>query len=269
MGIHFRHTISQGFTIVETMLVLAVTGVLIATLLVGVGTTIHVQRYQDAVVSLKSLLQSQYSMVDDVTNDRTGSWSCSASAVPVQAQNGTSPGQSDCVLLGRYVSIVDGDVHTASIVGYETATTAGVDDVATIKGNYTLGISPSSVETSTLEWGSKIAWPSSGSGAKSPTSPRALSMLIVRSPDSGTSYTFTSDTVYDVATVNSTNLKDMMITSTSSVPGQLERTLCVDPDGVAVPDVMAVYIGQAASGPSAIETRTNGITTSLGGDTKC
>lgn len=273
MGIHstasFRKDSRRGFTIIETMLVLAVTGVLIATLLVGIGASINTQRYKDSVVSLKSLLQSQYSMANDVSNDRGANWTCNSSAIPVQNANGTAPGQSDCVLLGRYISIVGGNISSATIVGYENSTASAPNDVAEIKNNYTLGVSTDSINVTTLEWGSVIAWPASGTESKSPTTPRAIAVLIVRSPSSGTSYTFTSDTVYTINTITSANLKAMMVLNTSAVPGQMQRTICVDPNGVTVPDKVAVYIGQAAGDVSAIETRTNATIQSLGGDTKC
>lgn len=272
MGIHstasFRKVSRRGFTIVETMLVLAVTGILIASLLVGVGASINAQRYKDSVVSLKSLLQSQYAMINDVSNDRTAKWTCNSTATPVPSMSGTAPGQSDCVILGRYLSIVNGDVSSATIVGYETSTTSAANDVAELKSNYTLGVSTDSINTTTLEWGSTIAWPVTGSGSRNPTTPRGISLLVLRSPNSGTSYTFTNDTVYDINTISSTNLKSMMVVG-AIVPGQSQRTLCVDPNGVSVPDKIAVYIGQSASDASAIETRTNATISSLGGDTRC
>lgn len=272
MGTHVTasfHTASRrGFTIIETMLVLAVTGVLIASLLVGIGASINTQRYKDSVVSLKSLIQSQYSMASDVSNARNAGWTCNNSATPVQNANGTAPGQSDCVLLGRYLSIVDGAISSASIVGYENSTNSAANDIAEITGNYTLGISTDSIETSSLEWGSTIAWPKSGTGSKNPTTPRSLSILIIRSPTSGTSFTFTSDIVYDINTVSSDSLKAMMIVG-NGIPGQSQRTICVDPNGVTIPEKVAVSIGQSASDASAIETRTNATIMSLGSDTAC
>ncbi len=259
----------RGFTIIETMLVLAVTGLLIVTLLVGVGASINNQRYKDSVVSLKSLLQSQYAMANDVTNTRNANWTCNSSAQPVAVSNGTAPGQSDCVFIGRYLSIVDGAIASATIIGYENSTAAAPNDIAEINNNYTLGISTDSINTSTMEWGSAIAWPTSGTEAKSPTKPRSIAILVLRSPSSGTSYTFTSDTVYDINTITSASLKAMLVVSTNAVPGQMQRTLCVDANGATVPEKIAVYIGQAASDASAIETRTNATTQSLGGDTKC
>lgn len=272
MGTHFiaRSTTNpqRGFTIIETMLVLAVTGVLVATLLVGIGASINTQRYKDSVISLKSLLQSQYSMSDNVSNGRGTGWTCGSSAKPAPLSNGIAPGQSDCVLIGRYLSISDNAVSSASVIGYEVSKAVAVNDVVEIKSNYTLGISTDTIDATTLDWGSSIAWPSSGSGSKSPTTPRQIAILVIRSPSSGTSYTFTSDNVFNINAVTSASLKAMMVVG-PTIPGQMSRTICVSPNGVVVPDMNSVYIGEAASGASAIETRTNGTIQSLGGNTRC
>lgn len=274
MGIHFK----QGFTIIETMLVLAVTGVLVATLLVGVGSSINAQRYKDSVSTFASTLQSQYSQVDNVTNVRDTSATCGSSAVQVDVASGVAPGQSDCVLMGRYVTVVDDTIHTASILGYTNPNVPhknATNDISDVTMYYQLGISQSSVTTSTLEWGAAIAWPKAGS-VDVPTSPipstRSIGILIIRSPVSGTTYTFTSDTAYDMATVSSADLMAMMLT-TNTVPGQQQRFICVDPSPgstvTIVPEKLSVSIGPAAADSSAIELRSDTTTASVGGDTKC
>jgi type II secretory pathway pseudopilin PulG len=251
MGKHF----TRGFTIIETMLVLAITGALVAGLLIGVGSSVSTQRYKDAVVTLKSFMQSQYSQVSDVTNTRDVNWSCGAAASPAQTNAGTAPGQSDCVILGRYVSIVGGNVTSAVVVGYPLSSASTGTDIATLKNNYTLGISTSSISTSMLEWGAQISWPQSGAESKNPTMPRSFAMVIVRSPDSGTMYTFTSNAVNGIDAVSSATLKDMMVENLSTVPGQAERFICVDPNGVGVPERLAIYVAQAANNLGAIEIR--------------
>ncbi len=265
MGTHLK----RGFTIIETMLVLAITGVLIAGLLIGVGSSVSAQRYKDSVATFKSLLQDQFSQVTNVSNDRDSNWTCGSAASPAQSNGGAAPGQSDCVLLGRYVSVVGGDITQAVVVGYQNSQTAAASDVATVKADYTLGISTSSIATSSLEWGAQLAWPKAGTSAKSPTMPRSIAVLILRSPDSGTSYTFTSDTVNDISAVSSATLKAMMVESTTAIPGQSQRTLCIDPNGVGVPEMLAVYIGQAANGPGSIESRSFTVIKQNGGDSQC
>ena len=259
MGRHFIHTETKGFTIIETMLVLAITGVLVAGLLIGLGSSIANQRYKDSVVTLKSQIQSQYSQIDNVTNGRDSTWTCGATAVPVQGGGGKQPGQTDCVLLGRYMAIVGSDVTTASVVGYGTTNIAGANDVETITDNYTLGISKNTITASTLEWGAVIRWPKSGPDSKPAGTNRAIAILILQSPNSGTSYTFTSDTVTEINSVSSQTLKNMMIVG-PTVPGQKRQTVCLDPNGITVPETIAIYIREAANGPSSIESRTNSTT---------
>jgi prepilin-type N-terminal cleavage/methylation domain-containing protein len=268
MGTHSK----QGFTIIETMLVLAITGVLIAGLLVGLGSSISNQRYLDAVSTFKNLIQDQYSQIDNVTNDRDANWTCASNATPVVAENGsgTAPGQSDCVLLGRYLGIENDQITMATVVGYPNSDVSSSGTIDSIKTDYTLGISTSSIEKTGLEWGASIAWPAKGTEAKSPTTPRTLAILMIRSPENGTSYTFTSDTVNQIDSVSSAVLLSMMVPSiTATNPGQGPRNVCLDPGGFNVPEKLSVYIGAAASGPGSIEQRSKAITAAAGGDTEC
>jgi len=258
---------TSGFTIIETMLVLAITGVLIASLLFGVGSSITTQRYSDSVTSFRSLVQDQYARVSNVSNERDTGWTCGASAIPIQS--GTSaPGQSNCVLLGRYMSVVGSDISMATVVGYSTVSTPGTSDTQTVKNNYTLGISKNSIEKKTLEWGAQIAWPKTGSGAKNPTTPRSIAFFILRSPESGTTYTFTSNSVTPIESVSSSTLKQMLVETTTNFPGQGTRTICIDP-GATVPEKYSVYMSTYANGANSIETRSNAVMTAAGGNSKC
>lgn len=245
-----------GFTIIESMLVLAISGVLIVALLAGVGTTINVQRYRDSVVSLKSLIQSQYTQLQNVRNDRTANWTCDASAIPEEG-GAQAPGQSDCVLLGRYISIADADITLASIVGYQTAASSG-NDISDIRANYNLGISSATIERETLEWGTVLA-----------AANRTITLILVRAPMSGTIYTFSSNSVKDVENVTSDDLKEPLVAG-DTVPGQAERTLCVDANGLVVlSEPLSVWIAAYAGGPSAVELRTNDIIRSQEGTVLC
>lgn len=268
MGAFFN----RGFTIIETMLVLAITGVLVAALLVGVGTSVNIQRYRDSVTSLKSLVQDQYSRASNVSNDRTNNWSCNSSAQISQGGSTLPAGQSQCLLIGRYISIVDTNISMATVVGYQTSKNSATSDVAEIVNNYTLGISTSSIESNQLEWGAQIAWARTGTVdqrlAPAAVTPRSIAILIVRSPTSGTTYTFTDDNVVPIASVNNAKLKTMLIENTTTVPGQKERVVCIVPSGgIIVPEKIALYIAPSAQDQSAIETRTAAIFSSSGGAT--
>ncbi|HEU4715394.1 MAG TPA: prepilin-type N-terminal cleavage/methylation domain-containing protein, partial [Candidatus Saccharimonadales bacterium] len=75
----------NGFTIIEVMLFLAITGMLAAAILVGSGVAIGQQRYRDSVSSLQSYIQQQYNKVINVTNDRDKSWTCDSNGTVTQA----------------------------------------------------------------------------------------------------------------------------------------------------------------------------------------
>jgi prepilin-type N-terminal cleavage/methylation domain-containing protein len=280
MGTRFK----QGFTIIETMLVLAITGVLIATLLVGVGSSINAQRYKDSVSSLTSLLQDQYSMADNVTNDHptNENETCGAGAIATPNAAGVAPGESDCVLMGRYLSIVNDTISQTSVLGYQKSNLPTTSDVADITTNYDLGISDDSIQTSTLEWGAQIAWPKSGldtapATVTPPPPNRSIAILFLRSPDSGTTYTFTSNTVFDTTALTSADLLAMVVANTGTVPGQMQRFICVDPDGgsaalttaLTVPEKLSVTIDQAAASAASVEQRSDSVNTSLGQVSSC
>jgi prepilin-type N-terminal cleavage/methylation domain-containing protein len=265
MGAHSR----QGFTIIETMLVLAITGALVMAFVMGVGTAINNQRYRDSVITFQALLQDQYSAIDNVRNDRDASWSCGSSAQPGQGGSATiAPGQSDCVLLGRYVSVVGSAITMATVVGYQTANGSENSDIATVRANYTLGVSQNSVERDVLDWGAEIHWAPEGTDSQPGGGVRSISLLFVRSPETGSTYTFTSDSVRDVENMSDEALKEMMIVG-ESVPGQQARTICIEPSGVAIPEKMALFIAAGANGSGSIETRSYSTIVSLGGDTEC
>lgn len=89
----------DGFTIIETALFLAVSSMLAVTLLVGTSMAIQRQQYRDSVQSFAGFLRDQYSRVINVENDRTRRDSCPISG----AGSGSDRGQSDCVIVGRYI----------------------------------------------------------------------------------------------------------------------------------------------------------------------
>jgi len=257
---------TRGFTIVETMLFLGISGLLIVAMLAGTGASINIQRYRDAVETFKTTLQSQYGELTSVQNDRGNTWSCNAQA---QSQTGGDEirGQSDCVLLGRYVTVVDNTISISSVLGRPaTVVETTGSDIAKLLSNYTLNISTVVEDTTVLEWDTRIAWATSGSEMRSPTSPRSLAILFIRSPDSGQIYTFTSDTVPSEPTPQSLSA---MLVAAQTIPGQQQRTICIDSNGLFVTSESSIFINSAATGPSSIETRSNDYIRSIGGDTQC
>lgn len=246
MGTNNKH----GFTIIETMLFLAITGLMVLAILVGTGATINIQRYRDSVTTLKSFLQQQYTDVANVRNEaRLTDLSCDSNAVVSETAGATKPrGQGDCVIIGRFVVINNTSTEVSMVVGYGSSSPGANNDIKDLKA-YKLSLLPGSTEQRELEWGTNIAWPKEGQGSINPTSPRTIAILFLRSPISGLNYTFTADDT-------TTSLSDMIIAGVSVVGGQSARRLCVDSAGL-FDGGLSVYINPYASGPSSIETRSN------------
>ena len=225
-----------GFTIIETMMFLAITGLLAVGILAGTGAAIAQQRYKDSVNSLQSFMQGQFGKVTNVTNGRDNTWSCHAGVVA--QENGQSRGTGDCVILGRLVS-VDGtgrQLTASDVVGQlRSVTTLESTDVAELTKNYDIAVSPIDSETTDVAWGATIVKPGT-------TEPQPTNILVVRSPLSGRIMTFVSQsTTSDPLTLIKTGLV------ASPTP------LCLEPsDGVGGAR-LGVRIGAYAASQSAVQ----------------
>ena len=224
-----------GFTIVETMLFLGISGLLVMGVLVGTGTAINIQRYRDSVASFRSFLQQQYSDVANVSNNVDNS-NCDS--------NPKQRGQSDCVILGRLITNTDKDTLLSRIVTGNpppvSATTAtATDDIEALK-TYTYGISNDHEDTYDMDWGSSIA--------NIDGSTLNFSMLILRSPTSGIIRTFI-DPKTKILDNDIASLLDM-------TPSALTQSVqaCVNSNGALTGNKMAVLINANATSASSIES---------------
>jgi type II secretory pathway pseudopilin PulG len=234
-----------GFTIIEVMLFLAISGMLAAAILVGSGVAISQQRYRDSVNSLQSYIQQQYSQVTDVTNDRDKAWTCDSNGNVTQVENasaGEARGTSDCVLLGRLVTIDAAGVALTSsnVVGVRSVGAVNqASDTAEITTNYKLGIAPINQDSQDVSWGAQVVKPKT-------KTPMPLSILILRSPLSGAILTFVKDGIQ-------TNLLSMV----SDANMNTQHDLCVNADaGSFVGNRMEIRITPYATSQSAIQVPT-------------
>lgn len=232
-----RVTTQLGFTIIETMLFLAVTGLLTIGVLVGASTAISAQRYKDAVATLQSDIQQQYEDAVSIKNGREG-----ASTIPTCTGD---RGQTDCVLMGKLMTISSsGAIVQYSVFGREPGTLAGSPTEYQVMQAYNPTVISSSSQPGAMEWGTGIAWPVSG--AEASPSDRDIGILVLRSPNSGAVFTFTRDSV------DTTNLSTMVNASARG-----KRTLCISTTGWVVGEKMAISIAPNASTAGAIEIRSN------------
>ena len=112
----------KAFTIIEVMLVLGVSGLMIATMLIGWNANIEKQRYNDSVNTFKSDLQSVFSDVENQSNEKGNTRiKCNDTGMNISItrdNSGSQTGSSNCVVLGKFISLYSGIV----IPGNENAT---------------------------------------------------------------------------------------------------------------------------------------------------
>jgi type II secretory pathway pseudopilin PulG len=188
MGAHNR----QGFTIIEVLLYLSITALLTMTLMIGWSVNINTQRYKDSVRTLQAFMQKQYGLVYNVQNGRPGNLRCNHSVVRSNARTGQPRGQSNCVIMGRYVYIEKGrSISVQAIVGSIPADDDSTTDLASI-----LAADPArptaalALADSTLD----IPWQATIVGADGNSTSRSYAIAIIRSPLTGTVHTFVKPT---------------------------------------------------------------------------
>ena len=214
----------KGFTIVETMLFLALTGLMLVGALVGLGTNLSRQRYKDSVQDVVNMIRNQYDYVTRVQIDkRTGSDMCDFIATGASFTNpgkNLGRGRSKCNIYG--VAIIFGlddptdiaagaIVQSTAILGMDISaleeslraadkqkdpqeTITAMDDLIllqTLKLNNLIErnqvCEPVNVlERKMLNWGAKIE-------DVTKDKPKKGIVLIIRSPRDGTVHTFTYD----------------------------------------------------------------------------
>lgn len=122
---------SAGFSIIEVMLVLAITGLMMAVLLAGIGTSLNRERYRDAVESTQNYLQGQFNLAMNVNNSRPGDIVCSGGRVYEDRINADSGrGTSECTIAGRLITTKNSGEALQSTEVYSAvdATTLLVDE---------------------------------------------------------------------------------------------------------------------------------------------
>lgn len=222
-----------GFTIIETMLFLGISGLLFIGIMVGTGTSINNQRYRDSVTSLQSTLQQQFYEVANVDNQRSDGLTCGGASSTV--------GQSDCVILGKYITSTDGtNLSIKTVVGYIGAgTTLSSNDVDAFK-QYNIQISPAAGDSKPIEWDAGMV------KAGTLNTPMMFSIMILRSPASGAIRTFIDPNV----AVLDNHIADLLSASPSALLQSAK--ICLD-DGLLLGRKMAVLVNANATGPDAVE----------------
>lgn len=214
---------ASGFTIIEVMLFLAVTGLMMAGILVSATSSINAQQYRDGVESTRNSIASQYAevysmQIFSLTGEGTGGERNDINIDPCRWLDGNevnvNRGTSDCFYTGRLVQILPSDSGetTASLLRITPVvadplltggrlfqnqqSTAGEANAATINPDtgvpYTLSErylfakyegDGQLVQEKRLDWGLTAVAPGTDE-------PVRISLLIIRSPVDGTVQTY-------------------------------------------------------------------------------
>ncbi|HMS93306.1 MAG TPA: hypothetical protein PKD28_02840 [Candidatus Saccharibacteria bacterium] len=213
-----------GFTIIEVILFLGVTGLMMLGIFVGVWGSITQQRYKDAVVSFQESLRQTYGDVVAVQNNRvaTASGDCIGGV-----------GTSTCVILGRYLHVSS---QSSAGTGPSIITVSDVIGTIPPTGSVATGyidilrsyqprvINNANRSVSQMQWQTQLRWPNGDAG-------NGFSMLVIRSPETGQIHTFTwrgNSTTPNLVPVGGP------ITAANET-NPTNRLLCVDTNGMSVP----------------------------------
>jgi len=238
----------HGFTIVEVIMFLAISGLMISGLLIAVSGGINNERYRDATNSFTDFLKEQYNLVDNVQNAR------------VNADGGNPDGcngeraTTDCTIIGRYIAsddkgekLMSWPIIAKNDVVEVIADSEPGDDDMDIYGAMNLeaptGIGEMNREYA-LRWQTRLVAPVSKQDTSSAPS-QPFRMVLLRSP-----LTSTISTYYAGGFVGGTDVMSVIGTTFSE-----KVFLCVDPRGLA-PDKTGVSINPSGVNSSAIEFAT-------------
>ena len=182
---------SGGYTIIEVLLFLAISGLLLLIAFVGTGSTIRSVRFTDSGRSLEAFLQKQYDDIINGVNSRTSDLKCSAGNVESGNQ---AVGTSSCLLIGKLLGFTlgEGRITINNVVGTEPSglTYESLSDKAAIAAFAPVAVTNFNTETYDIPWSATV------SGTKRLSEPPASInyLLLVRSPKSSrvVSYAFNS-----------------------------------------------------------------------------
>lgn len=218
--IHGLKLTPRGFTVVEVMMFLAISGMMVVGLLFAVSGGINRERYRDATNSFEDFLKEQYNLAGNVQNTRN----------PADSGLGGCGGEraaSNCSVIGRYI-VSDGQKLTSLPIIAKIDIRTLLDDPSLstydeyqIYNKMNLVVPDTITEMNrdyTLRWDTRLVGP----GIKAGT-PNRFTIVLLRSPVSGTISTYVVDST-------GASLSPAEVVKTSS---KIKKYICVDPMGLS------------------------------------
>ncbi len=229
--------ISPGFTIIEVMLFLAVTGLMVAGIMSSATGSLNAQRYRDGVESIRSAIAVEYDRVYSLTNSRDTADPCDP-ALTVRTW-----GTSECFYSGRLLEIVDGG---AALKVSPVVAKVRDERESEMTARYSFEQVEGTSEPRAFNGGLLAVRP----GGDEPT---AMAILILRSPTDGAVVTYNLLT----SALNSVPYNNLGASIDHPTSSNEPAQFCVaDPDGPLDPGVrQAIVINKSATSAGDIETR--------------
>lgn len=232
---------TSGFTVIEVMLFLAITGLMLAGVMVGIGGAIDRERYNDAVTSLHDFLQGQYNYIDNVNTSRPADYSCSASGISEDLISGQPRGTSDCSIVGRLITSENGESITAQPIYATTdikSIPSDIDNEADLLDAMGLTVAPSIADNQQVY---NIAW-DTNVYINANESQTAFSLALVRLHTSNLIRSF-------VVPSYQTNVDDIV---DGAAPGS-SATICINRDGMVSSPPLGIKLVPLAANANSLQ----------------
>lgn len=218
----------DGFTIIEVLMFLAISGLLLFGAMASLGGTIGNTRFNDAINTTVSYFQKQYTEVSSGRNARDATLGCSNGNV----DNGNeSVGSTKCVVLGRLLQFITGTniVTTRYIVGVDTTNSSAGDSAAVVAA-----LPKATVGNTNLEDDFNVPW--SVSFNKATQGAAAVnSLAIIRSPISERILFYSFQAPANINNLTSSEIKDANLNKPIDI--------CLRDDNTFKPRVGYIKIG--------------------------
>jgi len=229
----------KGFTIIEVILFVAISGLLTSMLMVGVNISINRQQYRDSVQSYAGFLRNEYSKVVNVENDR------SKSVCPIDGADGrseTARGQSDCVIVGRYITTfgplgsTDGNSYRAyPVYAYRSD-----------KGSAWVYRRGAESDKYTVNWQAKTRFSSQ------PKNSAYISILMYRHPETGQLDIRTDTSRFGDNLTDFVNNKNSAGIVQSAGEQRQQREICIYDDGWLPNERLSIFLRSYAASADAV-----------------
>ena len=202
---------------IEVMLVLGISGLMLVGIMTNVFSSIRAQKYNDSVNNLTDYFQGIYSKLVAVENITDNNLRCGSSGMTEAMPNSSNPGQSDCLIMGVFLSSDGSSITSKTVYSTNDLAKDAPDDLEALKrANLVEDVNSKNFVNYKLSWETSIYSPSNlGTNTK-----MHFNMAVLRSPLSGTIYTFFNDSG------NTSNVSSMLDNSYRK-----EALLCVGTNG--------------------------------------